>query len=230
MKFKLRLSRATLQPPGDVVGFVLIIPQQFANLTPPANHRGQHLPLQYPAGDGCAHGRTNLLHRGQHHLIQTLPAQVAAHGELQQQPDCQACPHIPKASPPAKTMAHPTLSKHTSKAHSLFHSQRNVTDGTQNRLWRACGAVLVCHRLGIVGRWKVGKAKRHKKKVASRPPSISFSRQNLSGRKLTNSVCIPPSHHDNSSELNCSRFGVNYLLNAVATFCLFHCYAGEIVF
>ncbi|MBE6224526.1 MAG: hypothetical protein E7122_04790 [Bacteroidales bacterium] len=53
--------------------------------------------------------------------------------------------------PPDKTMAHPILSKHTSRTHSLLHSQRNVTDGTQNRLWWACRATLVCHRLGKGG-------------------------------------------------------------------------------
>ncbi len=35
--------------------------------------------------------------------------------------------------------------------------------------------------------------------------------------KLTNSVCFPPSHLGNSSKLDCIRFGVGYLLNAVAT-------------
>ena len=49
---------------------------------------------------------------------------------------------------PPKTMARPTLSKRISGAHSLLHPQRNVLDGTQNRLCRACGATLVCHRLG----------------------------------------------------------------------------------
>ena len=34
---------------------------------------------------------------------------------------------------------------------------------------------------------------------------------------LTSSACFPPSHLGNSSKLDCTRFGVGYLLNAVAT-------------
>ena len=78
-------------------------------------------------------------------------------------------PSHPKAPLPAKTMARPTLSKHTSRTHFMFHSQRNVTDGTQNHLWRACRATLVCHRLG---KREVGKAERHKKRWPQRPPFI----------------------------------------------------------
>ena len=58
---------------------------------------------------------------------------------------------IHESSLPDKTMAHPTLSQRISGAHSLLHPQRNVLDGTQNRLCRACGATLVCHRLGETG-------------------------------------------------------------------------------
>ena len=109
-------------------------------------------------GDGCAHDRTNLLHRGREYPVQTfLRGGGAAHGELQEQRD------LPVVLSD-KTMAHPTLSKPISRAYSLLHSQRNVTDGTQDRLWRACRATLVCHRLGIVGRWKMGKTERHKKR------------------------------------------------------------------
>ena len=58
---------------------------------------------------------------------------------------------IHESSLPDKTMAHPTLSKRISGAHSLLHPQRNVLDGTQNSLCRACGATPVCHRLGETG-------------------------------------------------------------------------------